>query len=99
MADFTCTLKIPNFPTEARPGSMIKTNAVIEASSAPVRSVIFSVDAYGVRQSFKKLEDGTFALNFMVPFDAPRGNYKVGVWAVSEDGEKSAVTNYQVALK
>lgn len=99
MADFTCTLKIPNFPTEVRPGSMIKTNATVEESSAPVRSVIFSVDAYGVRQSFKKLEDGTFSLNFMVPFDAPRGNYKVAVWAVSEDGEKSAVTNYQVALK
>ena len=57
------------------------------------------MDAYGIRQSFKKMEDGTFALNFMVPFDAPRGNYKVSVWAVSEEGEKSALSYYQVAVK
>ncbi len=99
MSDFTCTLKIPNFPAEVRPGSMIKVNAQVEASSAPVRSVIFAVDAYGIRQAFKKLEDGSFALNFMVPFEAPRGNYKVAVWAVSEEGEKSAVSSYQVAIK
>lgn len=99
MADFICALKIPNFPSEVRPGSMLKVNAVVEESSAPVRSIIFSVDAYGIRQSFKKLEDGTFSLSFMVPFDAPRGNYKVGVWAISEEGEKSAVTSYPVSVK
>jgi hypothetical protein len=99
MSDFTCTLKINNFPTDVRPGSVIKVSAEVSENSAPVRSVIFSVDAYGIRQSFKKQEDGTFLLNFMVPFDAPRGNYKVSVWAVSEDGNKSAISNYQVAIK
>ena len=99
MSDFTCTLNIKNFPTDVRPGAVIKTIAEVLENNAPVRSVIFAVDAYGIRQSFKKQDDGTFLLNFMVPFDAPRGNYKVSVWAVSEDGSKSAVSAYQVSIK
>jgi hypothetical protein len=99
MADFSCALKFQNFPTEVSPGSMIKAAAEVADNTAPVRSVIFSVDAYGIRQSFKKESDNRFVLNFMVPFDAPRGNYKVSVWAVSEDGDKSAVQTLQVAVK
>ncbi len=99
MADFSCTLTFQNFPTEVSPGSMIKTAAEVSDNTAPVRSVIFSVDAYGIRQSFKKESDNRFALNFMVPYDAPRGNYKVSVWAVSEDGDKSTVQMLQIAVK
>ena len=99
MADFSCTLTFQNFPTETSPGSMIKAAAEVSENTAPVRSVIFSVDAYGIRQSFKKESDSRFVLNFMVPFDAPRGTYKVSVWAVSEDGDKSAVQVLQVAVK
>lgn len=99
MADFSCTLQFNNFPTEVRPGAMIKATAEVSDNTAPVRSVIFSVDAYGIRQSFKKESDTTFVLNFLIPFDAPRGNYKVSIWAVSEDGYKSAIQNYQVAVK
>ena len=99
MADFSCTLKINDFPADVKPGAMIKATAVVSDFNAPVRSVIFSVDAYGIRQSFKKESDSTFVLNFLIPFDAPRGNYKVSVWAVSEEGYKSAVQNYQVAVK
>jgi hypothetical protein len=99
MADFSCTLKINNFPAEVRPGAMIKATAEVSDFTAPVRSVIFSVDAYGIRQSFKKESDTMFVLSFLVPFDAPRGNYKVSVWAVSEDGYKSTVQTMQVAVK
>lgn len=99
MADFSCTLAFSNFPQEVSPGSTIKVTAKVSDNTAPVRSVIFSVDAYGIRQSFKKEDDTTFALNFPVPYDAPRGNYKVSIWAVSEDGYKSAVQFLQVAVK
>jgi hypothetical protein len=99
MADFSCTLKINNFPTEVRPGAMIKATAEVADNTAPVRSVIFAVDAYGIRQSFKKESDTTFVLNYLIPYDAPRGNYKVSVWAVSDEGYKSAIQTYQVAAK
>jgi hypothetical protein len=99
MADFSCTLKIIDFPSEVKPGAMIKASAEISGNTAPVRSVIFSVDAYGIRQNFKKESENTFALSFLIPFDAPRGNYKVSIWAVSEEGIKSAMQIYQVAVK
>jgi hypothetical protein len=99
MADFSCTLKINNFPAEVMTGATIKASAEVSEFTAPVRSVIFSVDAYGIRQSFKKESDTTFTLNYPIPFDAPHGNYKVSVWAVSDGGAKSAVQIYQVAVK
>jgi hypothetical protein len=99
MADFSCTLKINNFPAEVRSGDMISASAQVSESTAPVRGVKFSVDAYGIRQNFKKESETEFKLNFLIPFDAPRGNYKVSVWAESEDGSKSAVQYYQVAVK
>ena len=99
MSDFTCTLKINNFPEDVKPGSVVKASADVSDFNAPVRSVIFSVDAYGIRQTFKKESDTHFALNFPVPFDAPRGNYKISVWAVSEEGVKCTPQVLQVAVK
>jgi hypothetical protein len=99
MADFPCTLTIADFPPEVKPGAIIKASAHVSGNAAPVRGVVFSVDAYGIRQNFKKEGDNIFSLSFLIPFDAPRGNYQVSVWAVSEEGIKSAAQIYQVTVR
>jgi hypothetical protein len=99
MADFTCKINVTGFTAEVRPGSTVRAKAVVSENNLPVRSVIFSESNYGIRQSFKKESDDTFILNYMVPYDAPGGNYTISVWAVSEEGDRSEAIKFKVVIK
>jgi len=93
MANFNYNLKIPDIPREGYPGSNVNFKVIVDDASAPVSKVYLSVGMYGVFEVLKKENDTTFSLNYYIPYDAPRGNYDVSLWAVSESGEKGPVTN------
>ena len=98
MAFFTCRLKI-DIPSEVRVGIPATATVVVEETSAPIKSVVCSIDAYGIRQSLKRVDATTFRMSLTVPAIAPRGNYKISVWAVSEDGRKSEPSTHLVTLR
>ena len=99
MADFTCTIKIEKFPPVVSVGTSIRITAEAVDANKPVRSVIFCVDKYNMRNALKKGEDGKFRLDFPIPTGTAGGLYDVSFWAVSEEGERSTPLKLKVTLK
>jgi hypothetical protein len=99
MADFNCTIKMDRFSTNVSVGSTIKLVAEIVETNKPVRSVIFCVDKFNMRNALRRENETKFKLDFPIPPGTSGGNYSVSIWAVSEDGERSTPLKYEVLLK
>lgn len=96
MFDYNIHVKI--VPAQLKRGSRAKITAVISNPNKKIVYCVGAIKGYNIRQKLQPAGEGSYTLAIGIPIIAPRGQYLLEVYAVSEDNEKGPVKQIEVVV-
>ncbi|MGI5899744.1 MAG: hypothetical protein ACOX8S_07465 [Christensenellales bacterium] len=99
METFPCQLTIMNMPTDVSAHDTVSIEAHVEIfdPSITLGFILLSIPATGELLRFAKKEDKAYILSYTVPY-APAGTYSVSIYAMADNGLRTAPQNFDIRI-
>ena len=97
---FPCELTVLNMPQSVKAGETVNLEAHVEIYDPLITLgfVFLSLPETGELLRFAKKEDSTYIISYIVPYDAPAGEYSAAVYATSDAGLKTDPQLYKIRI-
>lgn len=99
MSDFNYKVEFTEMQNEGSPGGRVRLVAKITDATKEISRVSMAVDMYGIYSVLKKEGNDLYSLDYSIPYEAPRGNYEVSLWAVDKEYNRGPTVKFNFLIK
>jgi hypothetical protein len=99
MNKFDYNIKADILPTGGKPGDKLTVTAQISDVVGEIGGVYVSVSQHGLCNRLSKKDECTYSMDYVIPWIAPSGTYKVSLYAVDKNYKRgpSVTIDYEIS--
>lgn len=81
-------------PSSAKRGERVQITAHLTDIVGEVKNVYLSVPQYGITETLRLQDEGTYTLSYTIPWEAPSGSYDISIYAIDQSYKRGPSSTF-----